>query len=96
MKLQATYEKEANASIKATIKVIDSGDFPTVNVFKSASENPSDEAWNIGEGTESTISNTLPNPDEARRWVSAQISAIKGKLDDWRSIRVPEPEEFEI
>jgi len=96
MKLQATYWKEANGLIKATLKVIDQGDFPTVNIFKSALENQSDEAWSIGQGTESTISNMLPSPDEAKQWVSAQINAIKGKLDGWRGIRVPEFQEFEI
>ncbi len=96
MKLQAEYMKEANGSIKVTIRITDSGDFPTVNVFKSASENPSDETWNIGQGTESTISNTLPSPAEAKQWVSAQVNALKGKLDNWRGIWVPESEEFEV
>ena len=96
MKLQAKYEKEANGFIKATIKVIDSGDFPTANLFTSASENPSDEAWRMEVGTESTICNTLTNPAEAKQWVSGQVKALKWNLDNWRSILVPEFEEFEI
>ena len=96
MKLEATYTKEANGSIKATIRVTDSGDFPTINVFKSPSENPSDETWSIGEGTESAISNTLPGPDETKQWVTSQINALKWNLDHWRAIWVPESEEFEI
>ena len=96
MKLQAEYMKEANGSIKVIIRITDSGDFPTVNVFKPASENPSDEAWNIGQGTQSTTSNTLPSPDEAKQWVSAQVDALKVKLDNWRGIWIPESEEFEV
>jgi len=96
VKLQATYSKNADGTIEATIKVVDQGDFPTVNIFNSTSENPSDEAWNIGQGTESTISNTLFNPDEAKQWVSTQINSLKRKLDAWRNIVVPEPEELEV
>lgn len=96
MKLQAEYMKEANGSIKVIIRITDSGDFPTANVFKPASENPSYETWNIGQGTQSTISNTLPSPDKAKQWVSAQVDALKKELDNWRGIRVPESEEFDI
>ncbi len=96
MKLQAAYWKEANGLIKATLKVVDQGDYPGFNIFKSALENQSDEVWSIGDGIESTISNMLSSPDEAKQWVSAQINAIKGKLDGWRGIRVPEFQEFEI
>jgi hypothetical protein len=96
MKLQAEYMKEANGSIGVTIRITDSGDFPTVNVFEPASENPSDETWNIGQCTQSTISNTLPSPDEAKQWVLAQVDALKRELDNWRGIQVPESEEFDI
>ena len=96
MNLQATYKKEANGSIRATIKVIDSGDFPTVNIFNSASKNPSDEAWNLGEGKQSSISKTLPNSDEAKQWVLSQVKVLREKLDHWRNIVVPESEEFEV
>ncbi|HIC90609.1 MAG TPA: hypothetical protein EYP21_00810 [Syntrophaceae bacterium] len=96
MKLQATYWKNADGSIKATIEVLDAGDFPRSNIFPSASITQENEEWNLGEGTESTISQTLPTSDEAKQWVSAQISALKAKLDHWRGIMVPEPEEFEV
>ncbi len=96
MKLQASYTKDARGFIKVIIKVIDSGDFPTVNVFKSASENPSDATWNLGEGEESTTSNTLPSSDEAKQWVLSQVKALEEKLNQWRHIVVPGPEEFEV
>lgn len=96
MKLQATYLKGADGSIKATIEVVDQGDFPTVSIFGSASGHPADEARNPGEGAESSVSETFPTSDEAKQWVSAQINALKVKLDHWRGIWVPEPEEFEI
>lgn len=96
MKLQATYSKNANGSIEVTIKVVDQGAFPTVNIFNSASENPSDEAWNLAEGKQSTISKTLPSSDEAKQWVSSQVKALKEKLDYWRNIVVPESEEFDV
>lgn len=96
MKLQATYLKNVDGSIKATIEVLDAGDFPRSNIFPSPSISPENEEWNIGKGTESTISQTLPTSDEAKQWVSAQISTLKAKLDHWRSITIPEPEEFEV
>jgi 3D (Asp-Asp-Asp) domain-containing protein len=96
MKLQALYTKDAKGFIKVVIEVIESGDFPTVNVFKSSSENRSDEAWNLGEGAENTTSKTLPSSDEAKRWVSSQVKALEEKLNQWRHIVVPEPEEFEV
>ncbi len=96
MRLQATYSKDAYGSIKVTIDVVDQGDFPTVNIFNSASENPSDEAWNLGERKESTISKTLPSPDEAKQWVLSQVKVLKEKLDRWRNIAVPKSDEFEV
>lgn len=96
MKLQATYWKNADGSIKATIEILDAGDFPRSNIFPSPSKNLETEEWNIGKGTETTISQTLPTSDEAKQWMSAQIRAIKEKLDHWRGIMIPESEEFEI
>ncbi len=96
MKLQASYSKDGNGSLKAIIKIVDQGDFPTINIFKSASENPLDEAWNLREGKESTISKTLPSPEEAKQWVLSQVKVLKEKLDHWRNIVVPETEEFEV
>jgi hypothetical protein len=96
MKLQATYSKDANGSIKSTIKVVDPRDFPTVNIFNSAAENPSDEAWKLEEGKEDTISKTMASPDEAKQWVLSQVRALEQNLNHWRQIAVPDPEEFEV
>lgn len=96
MKLRASYKKDVKGFITATIEVIDPGDFPTVNVFKSESGNPSDEDWNPGEGEESTTSKTLPNSGSAKEWVLSQVNALEKKLDKWRDIVVPEPEEFDV
>lgn len=96
MKLQAVYWKNANGSIKVTIKIVDQGDFPTPDIFGPTLGNPADEGWSLGEGTDDSITKTLPTSEEAKHWVSAQINALKEKLDNWRSIWVPEPEEFEI
>ncbi len=96
MKLQATYSKGADGSIKSTIKVVDPRDFPTVNIFNSAAENPSDEAWKLGEGKEATISKILGSSDEAKQWVLSQVRALEQKLNRWREIVVPDPEEFEV
>ncbi len=96
MKLQTVYWKNADGSIKVTIKVVDQDDFPTCNIFGPTLGNPADEGWSLGESTDDSITKTLPTSDEAKQWASAQIHALKGKLDNWRSIWVPEPEEFEI
>ncbi len=96
MKLQTAYWKNADGSIKVTIKVADKGDFPTANIFGSSSGYPAEESGDLGEGSRDSISKTLPTPDEARQWTSAQINALKEKLDNWESIQVPEPEEFGI
>ncbi len=40
MELQATYSKDAKGSIKATIRVLDAGDYPESNIFPHTSENP--------------------------------------------------------
>jgi len=66
---------------------VDKGEFSTINIFKSASDDPSHEAWKPGEGTESAITKTFLNSDEAKKWVSIQINALKTKLDHWRSIQ---------
>ncbi len=96
MRLRATYCKDANGFIISTIKVLHQGDFPTPNIFRAISDTPGDEAWNLGEGTENTISKKLPTPDEVQQWVSRQIKLLKTKLDGWRNIPVPDPEEFEV
>jgi len=92
MKLQTAYWKNADGSIKVTIKVVDKGDFPTVNIFGSSSGYPAEEGWSLEESSGDYISNTLPNPDEAKQWASSQVNALKEKLDNWRNIWVPEPE----
>jgi len=96
MKLQATYWKDARGSIKATVQVLDAGDYPETNIFPRISENPGDDGWKLGEGTENAISQTLPSAYDAKQWVSAQINSLKGKLDYWRNIVIPKPEEFEV
>ncbi len=96
MKLQATYWKDAKGSIKATIKVLDAGDYPESYIFPQTPENPGDDGWKLGEGTENTMSQTLPSAYDAKQWVSTQINILKGKLDHWREIVVPETEEFEV
>ncbi len=96
MKLQATYWKDAKGSIKVTIKVLDAGDYPESYIFPQTSENPGHGEWRLGEGTENTISQTLSSAYDAKQWVSAQINSLKGKLDYWRDIVVPEAEEFEV
>lgn len=77
-------------------KVVDHGDFPTSNIFGPTLGNPADEGWSLGEGTDDSITKTLPTSDEAKQWASVQIHALKEKLDNWLSIWVPELEEFEI
>lgn len=96
IRLLATYSKDANGFINSTIKVLDRGDFPTPNIFKSTSDNPASATWDLEEGAENTISHTSPNSDEARQWVLAQVKVLKAKLHYWRNIPVPEPEEFHI
>lgn len=96
MKLQTVYWKKADGSINATIKVVDQGDFPTANIFGSTSGYTADEGWSLGENTEDSITKTLPTSHEAKQWASTQINTIKEKLDNWRNISAPEPEEFEI
>ncbi|KPJ64437.1 MAG: hypothetical protein AMJ45_05740 [Syntrophobacter sp. DG_60] len=88
IKLKATWSRNPNGSITATIKVVDRGDFPTVNIFGSTSEEPASVAWNLGKGTISAITKTLSTPEEAKQWVSVQIGAIKWKLEHWRSNQV--------
>jgi len=90
MKLQTLYRKNPNGSIKVTIKVADQGDFPTANIFGSSSGYPGKESWSLGEGNGDSISKTLPTPDEAKQWALVQINALKERLDNWRSIWVPE------
>lgn len=96
MRLRATYCKDANGSIILTIKVLDQGDFPTSNIFRSTSDDPAGGAWDLGEGMENAIAHTSPTSDEARQWVLARIKILKLKLDGWRNIWVPQPEEFQI
>lgn len=96
MRLRATYGKDINGFIISTIKVLHQGDFPTPNIFRSTSDTPGDETWNLGGGTGNTVSKNLATPDEAKQWVSTQIKCLKTKLDRWRSIPVPDPEEFEV
>lgn len=90
MKLQATYSKNPDGSIKAVIKVVDREDFPTANIFRSASESPADDRWNLSESTESTITKTFPISDEAKQWVLTQIEGLKVKLNRWRNISLEE------
>lgn len=94
MKLATGYWKNADGSIKVTIKVVDKGDFPTANIFGLRA--PADEDWSLAEDIRDSVSKTLPTPDEAKQWALAQINALKEKLNNWRNIWVPEPEEFEI
>jgi hypothetical protein len=96
MRLVATYSKDAKGFINSTIKVLDRGDFPTPNIFKSSSDDPAAATWDLEEGAENTISHTSPNSDEARQWVLAQVKVFKARLQYWRNIPVPEPEEFHI
>jgi hypothetical protein len=69
IRLKASYIKDAKGFIKATIEVLDPGDFQTANVFESTRENPCG-------GT----SKTLPTSDEAKEWVLSQVKTIKKKL----------------
>ncbi|MEW6675693.1 MAG: hypothetical protein AB1348_06815 [Nitrospirota bacterium] len=96
MRLQAVYWKNPDGSIKVTLKVVHQSDFPITNIFGSTSGDPADEGWNLGEGTTDSITKMLRTSEEARQWTSTQINALKRRLDNWRSIPVPEPEEFEI
>lgn len=96
MKLQASYWKDAKGSIKSTINLLDAGDYPESNIFPRILENPGDDGWKLGEGTENTISQTSPSAYDAKQWVSAQIDSVKRKLDYWRDIVIPEPQEFDI
>lgn len=88
MKVQATYSKHPDGSIKVIIEVLNKGDFPTVNIFGSPCESPTDGGWNLREGTESAIVRTFTTSDEAKRWVSTQIESLNAKLDRWRSMRL--------
>jgi len=90
VKLQATYSKNPDGSIKAVIKVVYRGDFPTDNIFRSASESPVDDRWNLSEGVESAITKTFPTSNEAKKWVSTQIEVLKAKLNRWRSMSLEE------
>jgi hypothetical protein len=72
MRLKASYTKDAKGFIKATIEVVDPGDFQRANVFESTCDNP------YG-GT----SKTLPTSDEAKEWVLSQVETIKKRLSDY-------------
>jgi hypothetical protein len=96
MKLQAIYWKDARGCIKATIRVLEAGDYPETDIFPRELEDPGRDGWKLGEGAENAISYTLPSAYDAKKWVSEQIDNLKGKLDYWRAIVVPEPEEFEV
>jgi hypothetical protein len=76
MRLKASYTKDAKGFIKATIEVVDPGDFHTANAFKPTGENPRG-------GT----SKTLPTSDEAKQWVLSQVKAIEKKLNQLRPLR---------
>lgn len=96
MKLKASYTKDTRGLITATIEVTDPGDFPTVKIFKSTSEDRSDETWSLGEGDESTTSKTLPSSAEAQQWVLSWVKALKREMYQWRAVEVPDSEEFEF
>ena len=89
MKLQARFEKLASGKIECRLRVIDSEDYPSEQVFKGPRVYPSSEGFTLSSDGWSSIEYEASTYEEAVEWVEREVAALRGHLQKWREIPVP-------
>lgn len=96
MKLIASYSRNANRKIEATIHCNEKGDYPTDKIFWSLRVYSDSDMTVTTTGLHDHVSKFFPDPAKAQTWVDAQIIKIKEMVEDWRVNHLPETQYYEI
>lgn len=90
MKLRISYEKNKKGEINATVSCVDSGNFPSSDIFREGG------TVSLGTGYWSWYTRTFQSVSEAEVFISEVISEVKAQLRSWEDIQLPENREVEI
>ena len=90
MKLHARFEKLSSGKIECRLRVIDPEDYPSGLIFRDPHEYPSSEGFALTSDGWSAIEYVASTYKEALEWAEREISALRGHLQRWREIEVPE------
>ncbi|MDY6966797.1 MAG: hypothetical protein SVM80_12675 [Halobacteriota archaeon] len=96
MKIKATYTKLDSGDIRATLTVIEKGDYPDVNIFYYDLQ-PSDNGYKLTPfGYGNCIGGDFLTDKEAVRWVEEQVTALSNELNRWRCAKAPDEQVYSI
>lgn len=89
MKVSTEYQKTASGLIKASIRIIDQGDYETCNIFSGEWDHLTNES-ELGEKETREINAFHEDAEQAITWVSEQLETLEGLIVAWRNIKVPD------
>ena len=96
MKLQIEFKKFSDGRIRVSLTVLQSGDFPTHQIFKDEGDWVTNSDFKLIHSYGARIANTLGDGAQADRWASDQTEALRKLIDAWRKAYIHGDYEIEI
>ena len=97
MQVTVIYKRMNSGRIRSTVSITDKGHYPTDLLFNNSADYPAND-WYILKsiGGINFVFNDFDRAGDAIEWSGKQVQALEIQMKQWREVRIPSIEVYEI